>query len=80
MTTPAAESKLFRLAGLPSGRDCKPQRLRRSHATHLKAAGGDPTLALGHSSEEVTRRYYLDPVILGDESPAALLPPIAPPA
>jgi integrase len=35
-------------------------RMRRSHATHLKAAGGDPTASLGHSSPVTTARY-IDP-------------------
>jgi len=32
-------------------------RMRRSHATHLKAAGGDPTTSLGHQSAATTSRY-----------------------
>jgi integrase len=32
-------------------------RMRRSHATHLKAAGGDPTASLGHQSAATTARY-----------------------
>jgi integrase len=39
--------------------DCKSMfhRMRRSHATHLKAAGGDPTASLGHTSAVTTARY-----------------------
>lgn len=32
-------------------------RMRRTHATHLKAAGGDPTASLGHASPVTTQRY-----------------------
>lgn len=32
-------------------------RMRRSHATHLKIAGGDPTASLGHASPATTARY-----------------------
>ena len=35
-------------------------RMRRSHATHLKAAGGDATASLGHASPVTTSRY-IDP-------------------
>lgn len=37
-------------------------RVRRSTASYLAAAGGDPTFQLGHSAASVTRRY-LDPRI-----------------
>jgi integrase len=32
-------------------------RMRRTHATHLAAAGGDPTTSLGHQSAGMTARY-----------------------
>lgn len=32
-------------------------RMRRSHATHLKIAGGDPTASLGHANASTTARY-----------------------
>lgn len=38
-------------------------RMRRTHATHLKAAGGDPTASLGHQSAVTTSRY-IDPRLL----------------
>lgn len=38
-------------------------RMRRTHATHLKAAGGDPTASLGHASAVTTSRY-IDPRLL----------------
>lgn len=63
---------LLKMAGLPTDRQSKPQRIRRSHASHLKAAGGDPTASLMHSSDAVTRRAYLDPSVCG-EMPAERL-------
>lgn len=57
---------LLKMAGLPTDRASKPQRIRRSHASHLKAAGGDPTASLMHSSDAVTRRAYLDPSVCGE--------------
>lgn len=52
--------KLLRRAGLPDGRDFKPQCLRRTFASFLEAGGGDATAALGHSSRSVTLESYLD--------------------
>lgn len=56
-------SRILLRAGLPDGRDCKPHRMRVSHATWTKVAGGDPTEHLGHSSDATTRKSYLDPTI-----------------
>lgn len=39
--------------------------LRKSHASHLVAGGGDARLSLGHSSDVITNRHYLDPKITG---------------
>lgn len=47
--------------GLDSGRNCMFHKIRRTHATHLYLAGGDPTQSLGHESDAMTRGYYLDP-------------------
>jgi integrase len=58
---------LLKRAGLPRGRREGPQKLRRSFASHIAAAGGDPSFALGHSSQAITRRHYLDPTICGHE-------------
>ena len=41
-------TQLLKSAGLPSGRDFKPQKLRKTFASFLEAAGGDATTALGH--------------------------------
>lgn len=63
---------VLRRAGLPTDKSCKPQKLRRSHASHLKAAGGDATASLMHSSDEITRIAYLDPSVC-DQPHAAKL-------
>lgn len=65
--------RILKKAGLPHDRRSKFHRMRRSHASHLKRAGGDPTAALGHSSPRITARY-LDPNIVGAENAAAKLP------
>lgn len=69
--------KITKAAGLGDGPEVAFHALRRSFASHLKAAGGDPREGLGHSSERVTRRY-LDPRITqaGRPGPADLLPRI----
>lgn len=65
-------ARILHLAGLPVERRNMPQKIRRSHASHLKAAGGDPTASLQHSSDQVTRGHYLDPAICSD-APARML-------
>ena len=67
-------TRLLKRAGLPSGRHFKPQRMRRSFASYLEAAGGNATEALGHSTRRVTKRSYLDMRICGGQNPAELLP------
>jgi integrase len=59
-------------AGLPHGRRDKFHRLRRSFATHLKAAGGNPQEALGHSTYSTTLGY-LDPRMQTGPAPCELL-------
>lgn len=54
--------KILRRAGLPDDRLHKFHCLRRSTASHLEAAGGNATAALGHASRRNTLRY-LDPRI-----------------
>ncbi len=66
-------TKLLKDAGLPHDRVSKFHRMRRSVASHMAAAGGNATRALAHSSEEVTRRSYLDPSITGTAGPAQIL-------
>lgn len=61
---PFSESYIYRVyhtilerAELDTSSRSKFHRMRRSHATHLRAAGGDPQLSLGHSNPSVTARY-----------------------
>lgn len=49
-------------AGLPADRKSKFHRMRKSVASHYKAAGGNPQDLLDHSSWKVTKTY-LDPRI-----------------
>ncbi len=64
---------ILKRAGLPHGRRDKFQRLRRMVASFLTAAGGNASLCLGPSSQQITQQNYLDPVISGVKGPAALL-------
>jgi integrase len=52
---------VLKSCGLDAGRNCMFHKIRRTHATHLYLAGGDPTQSLGHDSDAMTRGYYLDP-------------------
>jgi len=65
--------RLLTKAGLPADAKSKFQRIRRSHATHLHLAGGDATASLGHSSDSITRRHYLDSRLLLTASAEKLL-------
>jgi integrase len=56
-------------AGLGDEREVQFHVLRKSTASHLAAAGGDATTYLGHSSDKVTRKSYLDPRITGAGKP-----------
>ncbi len=63
-------NKILTRAGLPTDAKSKFHRMRRSVASHLKAAGGDATAALGHADPRVTYRSYYDPRITRqDEQP-----------
>jgi integrase len=66
---------LLRSAGLPEGRDFKPQKLRQTFASFLEAAGGDATEALGHVDRRVTKQSYLDTSITeaDKESPSIVV-------
>ena len=66
-------TRLLKDAGLPSTRRDKPQKMRRSFASHLEAAGGNATEALGHSTRSVTDRSYIDPSIVKKPPPNRLL-------
>lgn len=52
--------KILKRAELDNCSKSKFHRMRRTHATQLKIAGGDPTQSLGHQSPVTTHRY-LDP-------------------
>lgn len=61
---PHSETYLYRVYGiilkraeLDTSSRSKFHRMRRSHATHLKIAGGDPTQSLGHASPQTTEAY-----------------------
>ena len=56
---------ILKRCGLPTGREFSFHCLRKSHASHLKAAGGDATQSLGHASDATTNQVYLDPRITG---------------
>jgi len=62
---------ITRWAGLGDGRDVQFHALRRSTASHLAAAGLDATAFLGHSSDRITRRSYLDPRVVDSKRPKA---------
>lgn len=52
-------------------------RMRRSVATHLKAAGMDATAALGHANQAITQEHYIDPRLSGSVQPSDVLPSIS---
>lgn len=62
---------ITRRAGLGDGRDVQFHALRRSTASHLSAEGLDATAYLGHSSDRITRRSYLDPRVVDAKRPKA---------
>lgn len=62
---------ITRRAGLGDGREVQFHALRRSTASHLAAAGLDATAFLGHSSDRITRRSYLDPRVVNANRPQA---------
>ena len=77
--------KITARAGLGTGREVKFHAVRRSTASHLAAATGSvdaATVYLGHSSDRVTRRSYIDPRITGATGvkPIDALPKIRRPA
>lgn len=55
-----AYGRLLADAGLPNDRRSKFHRLRRTTATRAYLAGEDATALLGHSSDAVTRKSYID--------------------
>ena len=59
-------------ANLPTDRRSKFHRVRRTVASAVARAGGDPTAALDHASPKTTRKY-LDPRIVGGEDVSDIL-------
>ena len=60
---------LVKRAGLPYVRGkCGPQKMRRTFASFIEAAGGNATKALRHRDRRVTEDSYLDPRITDVES------------
>lgn len=66
-------NRIIAAAGIPQDRRLKFHALRKSHASYYKAAGGDATASLGHSSDAVTLKHYIDPKIAGGKTPTQLL-------
>lgn len=60
--------RILERAGLDTGRKSKFHRMRKSHATYVKLAGGNPTASLLHSSAEITEAY-LDPRMFPKPAP-----------
>jgi integrase len=63
---------VLRRAGLPTDRRSKFHRMRRTVASAVAQAGGDPTAALDHASPKTTKKY-LDPRIVGEVPVADIL-------
>lgn len=61
-------TKLLKDAGLPSGRRNKPQKIRRSCASFIEAAGGSAQEFLMHESRATTVASYIDPLVCRTES------------
>jgi integrase len=63
---------LLRMAGLPTGRYNKLQRVRRSHATwkEIISGPGSATRSLRHEDPATAWRYYIDAGLLDSESEA----------
>lgn len=58
--------KLLKRADLPYVKyKSGPQKIRRSVASHMEAAGGNATKYLAHSARGLTEKSYLDPRIVG---------------
>lgn len=68
--------RIKKAAGVPLGTRNGLHDFRRAYATAIHDAGGDATEALGHSSDAVTRRWYLDPRH-STRQPLKLLPDVS---
>ena len=58
-----AFGRIMERAGLPNSKDFKFHCLRKSFASHLAAAGGNVSEALGHSNGALAKKHYIDPRI-----------------
>jgi len=66
-------NKILAAAELPTGRDCKFHRIRKSAATHFEALGGDATALLAHADARTTKRHYIDTRLLGRKAASDVL-------
>ncbi len=63
-----AEKQILKAAGLPTdGREFSFHTMRKSVASHVKAAGGDAQQALGHYDKRMTDQVYIDPRVAGQQ-------------
>jgi integrase len=60
---------LLRLAGLPTGRYNKLQKVRRSHATWKEIMGGSAARSLMHDDPSTAQRFYIDPSLFDNDEP-----------
>jgi integrase len=67
-------NRLLVRAGLPADGKHKTKALRVSHASWLKALGGDPTAALMHGDSATTIKHYLDPRLLAKNERVLFVP------
>jgi integrase len=72
-------TRLLTLAGLPTSRRHKPQRVRRSHLTYWHMAGEDAQARAQHASGDTTAKHYLDETLLPQVDPSTVLPSILTP-
>jgi integrase len=66
---------MLKKAGLQPKKRQRFHQIRRTAASHLAAAGGDPVKFLDHASPSTTKRWYLDPrVVERGPKPHEILP------
>ena len=64
---------MLKRAGLPYDRKHLFHCIRRSVASHAKAAGGDATAILDHADGAITRKFYIDPRVAPTVAPVDIL-------
>jgi integrase len=73
----ARYKRLLKLARLPYVKnESSLQKMRRSFATHIEAAGGDATEALAHTARSLTIDSYIDPQMIEPTPANELLFPL----